>query len=97
MVDCPRDDIRDLLPDLVHDQLEPAERVRVEQHLVDCELCAAELELLRSLRATAAFRGSRAYRTICSCGSTSTLKNRRSWVRRFAKDASRIPTSSVTE
>jgi hypothetical protein len=53
MVDCPRDDIRDLLPDLVHDQLEPAERVRVEQHLVDCELCAAELELLRSLRATA--------------------------------------------
>jgi anti-sigma factor RsiW len=53
MVDCPRDDIRDLLPDLVHDQLEPAERARVEEHLVNCERCASELELLRSLRATA--------------------------------------------
>jgi anti-sigma factor RsiW len=53
MVDCPRDDIRDLLPDLVHDQLEPEARVRVEQHLVDCAECAAELELLRALRATA--------------------------------------------
>ncbi len=53
MVDCPRDDIRDLLPDLVHDQLEPDERARVEEHLVDCERCASELDLLRSLRATA--------------------------------------------
>jgi anti-sigma factor RsiW len=53
MVDCPRDDIRDLLPDLVHDQLEPEARARVEQHLVDCAECAAELELLRALRATA--------------------------------------------
>ncbi|HET7621507.1 MAG TPA: zf-HC2 domain-containing protein [Gemmatimonadaceae bacterium] len=53
MVDCPRDDIRDLLPDLVHDQLEPAERARVEQHLGECERCASELELLGSLRATA--------------------------------------------
>jgi hypothetical protein len=53
MVECPRDDIRDLLPDLVHDQLEPGERVRVQQHLVDCAECAAELELLRALRATA--------------------------------------------
>jgi hypothetical protein len=53
MVDCTRDDIRDLLPDLVHDQLGPAERARVEQHLVECADCAAELKLLRSLRASA--------------------------------------------
>ncbi len=53
MVDCTRDDIRDLLPDLVHDQLGPAERARVEQHLVACAECAAELKLLRSLRASA--------------------------------------------
>ncbi|HEY9429135.1 MAG TPA: zf-HC2 domain-containing protein, partial [Gemmatimonadaceae bacterium] len=53
MVDCPRDDIRDLLPDLVHDQLEPEARARVEQHLADCAACAAELELLRALRASA--------------------------------------------
>ena len=53
MVDCPRDDVRDLLPDLVHDQLEAEARVRVEQHITDCAECAAELELLRALRATA--------------------------------------------
>jgi hypothetical protein len=53
MVDCTRDDIRDLLPDLVHDQLGPAERARVEQHLAECADCAAELKLLRSLRAGA--------------------------------------------
>jgi hypothetical protein len=53
MVDCSRDDIRDLLPDLVHDQLGPAERARVEQHLAECADCAAELKLLRSLRASA--------------------------------------------
>lgn len=53
MVDCSREDMRDLLPDLVHDQLGPAERVRVEQHLAECADCARELELLRSLRVTA--------------------------------------------
>jgi hypothetical protein len=53
MVDCTRDDIRDLLPDLVHDQLGPAERARVEQHLAECAECAAELKLLRSMRAHA--------------------------------------------
>ena len=53
MVDCPRDDVRDLLPDLVHDQLEAAARVRVEQHLADCAECAAEVELLRAMRAKA--------------------------------------------
>jgi hypothetical protein len=52
MVDCPRDDIRDLLPDLVHDQLEPEARARVERHVAECEECLAEVELLRSLRAT---------------------------------------------
>ncbi len=53
MTDCSRDEIRDLLPDLVHDQLDPAARARVEQHLAQCADCAAELQLLRTLRATA--------------------------------------------
>jgi|GEM_PF-631743 len=53
MADCSRDDIRDLLPDLVHDQLEPEARARVEQHLAGCAECAAELDLLRAMRATA--------------------------------------------
>lgn len=52
MVDCPRTDIRDALPDLVHDQLEPIARARVEQHVSGCAECAAELGVLRSLRSS---------------------------------------------
>ena len=40
-------------------------------------------------RATAACRGSRASRTTCCCGSTSTPTNRTSWARRSAASASR--------
>jgi hypothetical protein len=53
MSDCSRDDIRDLLPELLHDQLDPEERARAEQHLAECADCAAELRLLRSMRAAA--------------------------------------------
>ena len=53
MVDCPRTDIRDALPDLIHDQLEPLARARVERHVAECAECAAELGLLRSMRSSA--------------------------------------------
>jgi anti-sigma factor RsiW len=53
MADCPlAAEIRDALPDLVNDQLDPLARARVEQHIAECAECAAELKLLRSLRAT---------------------------------------------
>jgi anti-sigma factor RsiW len=52
MIDCPNGDIRDLLPDLLHDRLGAAERVRVEQHVAACDACTAELSLLRALRST---------------------------------------------
>ena len=52
MNDCPNGDIRDLLPDLLHDRLDASERERVESHVATCEPCAAELGLLRDLRAT---------------------------------------------
>jgi anti-sigma factor RsiW len=52
MIDCPNGDIRDLLPDLLHDRLSPSERARVEPHVASCEPCRAELALLRDLRAT---------------------------------------------
>ena len=51
MTDCPNGDIRDLLPDLLHDRLGPAERAVVEAHLRACDDCQAELELLRGMRA----------------------------------------------
>jgi hypothetical protein len=52
MNDCPNGDIRDLLPDLLHDRLAGPERERVEAHLRACTLCEAELGLLRDLRTT---------------------------------------------
>jgi anti-sigma factor RsiW len=50
MTDCPNGDIRDLLPDLLSDRLDAAERAEVEAHLRGCVDCQAELELLRSMR-----------------------------------------------
>lgn len=52
MTDCPRADMRDLLPDLMHDTLDAAARAEVERHVRTCESCAQELALLRSLRDT---------------------------------------------
>ncbi|MBX6333632.1 MAG: zf-HC2 domain-containing protein, partial [Gemmatimonadaceae bacterium] len=51
MTDCPRGDIRDLLPDLVHDQLAPELRAAVEAHVATCAACAAEVALLHRMRA----------------------------------------------
>lgn len=50
LTDCPNFEMRELLPDLLHDALPAAERSRVEGHLATCVDCAAEYELLRSAR-----------------------------------------------
>jgi anti-sigma factor RsiW len=50
MNDCSRGDLRDVLPDLVNDRLDPRTRAEVEQHLTTCANCAREVELLRDLR-----------------------------------------------
>lgn len=52
MIDCPNADIRDQLPDFVHDQLNVAARTAVAAHVARCAACAAELALLRELRGT---------------------------------------------
>ena len=52
MNDCPNGDVRDLLPDLLHDRLAPSVRAMVEAHVRDCADCQAELALLRDLRST---------------------------------------------
>jgi anti-sigma factor RsiW len=52
MIDCPNGDVRDMLPDYLHDRLEPSARVLVERHLAGCTACRAELDLLRELRGT---------------------------------------------
>jgi hypothetical protein len=52
MNDCPNADVRDLLPDLVHERLGPAVRTIVEAHVEGCADCQAEVALLRALRVT---------------------------------------------
>ncbi|MDQ6636118.1 MAG: zf-HC2 domain-containing protein [Gemmatimonadota bacterium] len=54
MTDCPNGALRDLLPDLVHGRLSPAARRELEAHVSSCADCAAELALLRGLRASMA-------------------------------------------
>jgi hypothetical protein len=48
MRDCADADIRDLLPDLLHERLAAPERERVLAHVHACPDCAAELALLRT-------------------------------------------------
>lgn len=52
MIDCPNGDVRDMLPDYLHDRLESSARASVEQHLAGCAACRDELALLRDLRGT---------------------------------------------
>ncbi len=51
MTDCPNADVRDLLPDLLHDRLDDATRAMAESHVEGCADCRAELALLRDVRA----------------------------------------------
>src|SRR5258705_3310501 len=50
MTDCPNGDVRDLLPDLLHDRLTPDVRREVEAHVRACADCSQELALLRQMR-----------------------------------------------
>jgi anti-sigma factor RsiW len=50
MTDCPNGDIRDLLPDLLNGTLAPDQRAGVEAHLLTCDDCREEMELLRGMR-----------------------------------------------
>lgn len=52
MTDCPNGEMRDLLPDLLHDRLSPARRAEVEAHVASCADCRDELELLAVMRGT---------------------------------------------
>jgi hypothetical protein len=50
MNDCPNAEIRDQLPDLLHDRLDVSLRAAVMAHVDACVDCRAELELLRGVR-----------------------------------------------
>jgi hypothetical protein len=50
MTDCPNAEIRDRLPDLLHDRLDASTRAAIMAHVDGCEDCREELELLRGVR-----------------------------------------------
>ena len=50
MSECTNGAMRDLLPELVNERLSAEMQLAVEAHVAECEECAAELALLRSLR-----------------------------------------------
>lgn len=50
MIDCPNEEMRDLLPDLANESLESSVRVLVIAHIAACAACAAEIAIIRSTR-----------------------------------------------
>jgi hypothetical protein len=50
MIDCPNVEMRDRLPDLANETLEPSVRALVLVHLTECAACTAEIEILRTTR-----------------------------------------------
>ena len=50
MTDCPRSEIRDLLPDWVNGSLDRDAAADVSEHITTCAACRDEADLLRRLR-----------------------------------------------
>jgi anti-sigma factor RsiW len=50
MSDCVNVEMRELLPELLHDALGVSDRQRLEAHVAACAECATELEILRTAR-----------------------------------------------
>jgi hypothetical protein len=50
MIECLNVEMRDQLPDLANDTLEPSARALVLAHLSECAGCTAEIEILRTTR-----------------------------------------------
>jgi anti-sigma factor RsiW len=53
MSDCVSAEMRDVLPDFVHGQLDGGRTAEVRAHLAECADCAAEVELLRAVMSAA--------------------------------------------
>src|SRR5512132_429831 len=50
MSDCTNVEIRELLPEYLHNRLSTSDRARVDAHLADCEDCPVELNTLLMVR-----------------------------------------------
>lgn len=55
MNSCMEIETREMLPDLLHGNLDASARARVEKHVAGCEECREELDVLRTVKAAAIF------------------------------------------
>ncbi len=55
MNDCTDNDIREMLPDLLHGALDADAMERAETHLASCKECRVELQVLRTVKSAAVF------------------------------------------
>jgi predicted anti-sigma-YlaC factor YlaD len=55
MSECMEGEIREMLPDVLHGTLSPADRARIDAHLANCGPCRHELKALRAVHAAAVF------------------------------------------
>jgi len=52
---CTEIEIQEMLPDVLHGSLDGRERARLEAHLLTCESCRGDLDVLRAVKAAAIF------------------------------------------
>jgi hypothetical protein len=52
---CTEIEIQEMLPDVLHGSLDGRERARLEAHLLTCESCREDLDVLRAVKSAAIF------------------------------------------
>ena len=55
MNNCTEIEIQEMLPDVLHGSLDGRERARLEAHLLTCESCRGDLDVLRAVKSAAIF------------------------------------------
>src|SRR5688572_11632992 len=55
MSECMEREIQEMLPDVLHGTIGPADRARIDAHLATCARCREELEVLRVVHGAAVF------------------------------------------
>lgn len=55
MTECMEREIQEMLPDVLHGAVGPADRARIEAHLAGCARCREDLEVLRAVHGAAVF------------------------------------------
>ena len=55
MSNCMEREIQEMLPDVLHGTIRPADRARIDAHLASCGPCREELDVLRAIHGAAVF------------------------------------------